>query len=107
MHDVEISNTAGAGGFALEHHHIHSQTTLQASYAKGEIKDLANLAFISATANKKIGCRPPSTSFPELLDPAIGRDELGPILFPAGPESDTQAVPVYFLYSIVYCSQRR
>jgi len=46
---------------------------------KGEINDLANLAFISATANKKILDRSPALYFPELLD---GRDELTPHLVP-------------------------
>ena len=78
-HGVEISETSGGGGFAIEYHHVHPQATLRASYAKGEVNDLANLAFISAAANKRISDRPPVAYFPELLD---GRDELGPHLVP-------------------------
>lgn len=78
-HGVEISETTGAGGFSIEYHHIHPQATLRRNYAKGEINDLANLAFISATANKKISDRSPQDYFPELLD---GRDELSPHFVP-------------------------
>lgn len=78
-YDVEISESSGGGGFAIEYHHIHPQATLKSSYVKGEINDLANLAFISATANKKILDRSPALYFPELLD---GRDELTPHLVP-------------------------
>ena len=56
---------------------IHPRKTLNL-YAKGEINDLANLAFISATANKKISDRSPSDYFPELEDP----DQLSPHLVP-------------------------
>lgn len=76
-HDVEISESPGGSGFAIEYHHIHPQATLKGQYEKGEINDLANLAFISATANKKISDRSPAIYFPELLD---GRDELTPHL---------------------------
>jgi hypothetical protein len=58
----------GKGGFSIEYHHIHPRATLTKSYAKAEINDLSNLAFISAKANKKIRDRSPSKYFPELLD---------------------------------------
>ena len=78
-HDVEVSESTGAGGFSIEYHHIHPRATLNAEYAKSEINDLANLAFISATANKKISDRSPEDYFPELLN---DRDELTPHLVP-------------------------
>lgn len=78
-HDVEISESGSAGGLAIEYHHIHPQATLKGTYSKSEINDLANLAFISATANKKISDRSPAAYFPELEDP---RDELSPHLVP-------------------------
>lgn len=65
----------------LEYHHIHPQATLRNhpnGYAKAEINDLANLAFISAKANRKISDRSPATYFPTL-----GSDELGAHLVPA------------------------
>jgi hypothetical protein len=65
-HDVEISETSAGSPFSIEYHHIHPQATLKGQYAKGEINDLANLAFISATANKKISDRSPVAYFPEL-----------------------------------------
>lgn len=79
-HDVEISESGAGGGMAIEYHHIHPQATLKDKYSKSEINDLANLAFISATANKKISNRSPALYFPELEHP---RDELAPHLVPA------------------------
>jgi hypothetical protein len=64
----------GADGQKLEYHHVHPQATLarQAEkYTKAEINDLANLAFISARANKKISDRSPRHYFAE-----VGNDEL-------------------------------
>jgi hypothetical protein len=46
-------------------------STLDSSYDKSEINDLANLAFISAKANRKIGGQSPRAYFPSL-----GEDEL-------------------------------
>ena len=60
----------GSGGAQkLEYHHIHPQATLTGhpeQYSKAEINDLANLAFISAKANKKISDRSPAAYLPEL-----------------------------------------
>lgn len=79
-HGVQINEIGGSKGFATEYHHVHPQTTLKSTYAKGEINDLANLAFISATANKKISGRSPADYFPELANES--RDELTPHLVP-------------------------
>lgn len=54
------------GSRAIEYHHIHPQATLKKRFSKSEINDLANLAFISARANKKISNRSPERYFPEL-----------------------------------------
>ncbi len=54
------------GEFRLEYHHIHPQATLRGRFAKGEINDIANLAFISGRANRKIGRRDPSAYLPEV-----------------------------------------
>lgn len=81
-HGVAISETAVGSSFAIEYHHIHPRKTLTGTYSKGEINDLANLAFISATANKKISDRSPADYFPELEEP----DELGPHFVPLDPE---------------------
>jgi hypothetical protein len=56
------------GAFALEYHHTHPRATLTKNYTKSEINDLANLAFISGRANRKIGRRSPSTYFPDVGD---------------------------------------
>ena len=56
----------GEDGHKLEYHHIHPRATLKDRYTKAEINDLANLAFISATANRKISDRSPAVYFPTL-----------------------------------------
>lgn len=64
----------GTGGQSLEYHHIHPQATLKrdpAKYTKSAINELANLAFISARANKRISDRSPGDYFPE-----VGTSEL-------------------------------
>ena len=55
----------------VEYHHIHPRATLAALYSKAEINDLANLAFISTKANRKISARSPEKYFPE-----VGQEEL-------------------------------
>jgi hypothetical protein len=69
--------TDAKGTFKLEYHHIHPRATLKTNYQKAEINDLANLAFISSRANKKISDREPEKYFPEL-----GESELRPHLVP-------------------------
>jgi hypothetical protein len=66
-HAVDIGTDA-KGKFRLEYHHIHPRATLKASYSKNEINDLANFAFISSTANRKISDRSPAKYFPEISD---------------------------------------
>jgi hypothetical protein len=70
----------GKGGFSIEYHHIHPRATLMKDYVKAEINDLANYAFISAKANKKISDRSPAKYFPELLaaDPDALRSHFVP-----------------------------
>jgi hypothetical protein len=97
-HGVEISETAVGSSFAIEYHHIHPRKTLSATYSKGEINDLANLAFISATANKKISDRSPAVYFKELEQP----DELSPHLVP--PD---EALRIAHTYREFLVSRRR
>jgi hypothetical protein len=59
----------GDDGHKLEYHHIHPRSRLAGRYSKAEINDIANLAFISGSANRKIGNRSPVDYFPT-LDPA-------------------------------------
>jgi hypothetical protein len=63
--NVKISIT-GMGAQKLEYHHIHPKSTLTPGFSNAEINDLANLAFISAKANKIISNRPPTEYFPPL-----------------------------------------
>jgi len=73
----------GADGQKLEYHYIHPQETLARrpeKYTKAEINDLANLAFISAKANRKISDRSPRHYFPK-----VGNDELAKHFVPLDP----------------------
>lgn len=56
------------GTYQVEFHHIHPRARLKDTYTKAEINDLANLAFISGKANRKISARSPERYFAE-LDP--------------------------------------
>lgn len=56
----------GSGHFRIEYHHIHPQATLKGQYTKAQVFDLANLAFISEAANKRISSRSPARYFPDL-----------------------------------------
>lgn len=71
-HAIRIGLDA-EGGHAIEYHHIHPQATLKIRYSKAEINDLANLAFISARANKRISNRSPAAYFPEVGDDELNR----------------------------------
>jgi len=55
-------------GQRIEYHHIHPVDTLDEVYSKAEINDMANLAFISAKANKKISNKSPKTYFADLKE---------------------------------------
>ncbi|GAA1276553.1 DUF262 domain-containing protein [Sphaerisporangium rubeum] len=77
-YSTEISATAEAGQ-KIEYHHIHPQATLKShgnGYSKTEINDLANLAFISAKANRKISDRSPSLYFVDPGLPPLTEQEL-------------------------------
>jgi hypothetical protein len=77
--NVAIS-AAAEGTQKLDYHHIHPQATLKnhaERYTKAEINDLANLAFISGKANRKISQRSP-----ELYFPTVGDDDLRAHLIP-------------------------
>jgi hypothetical protein len=54
------------GSYKVEYHHIHPRARLKEKYGKAEINDLANLAFISDKANRKISARAPGVYFDEL-----------------------------------------
>ncbi|GAA3451864.1 DUF262 domain-containing protein [Dactylosporangium matsuzakiense] len=56
--------------FQLQYHHVHPVATLD-RYDKGEINDLANLAFISRKANLKISDRSPADYFPSVESKAL------------------------------------
>ncbi|MFI5910838.1 DUF262 domain-containing protein [Dactylosporangium sp. NPDC051541] len=58
------------GDHQLQYHHVHPVATLD-RYDKGEINDLANLAFISRRANLKISDRSPVDYFPTVEEPDL------------------------------------
>lgn len=82
-HGVPVSATSD-GKYKVEYHHIHPRATLKTRYSKAEINDLANLAFVSAKANRKISSRSPAKYFTE-----VGEDELGRHFIPLDPELRT------------------
>jgi len=86
-HAVDIGTDA-QGNFKLEYHHIDPRATLREHYSKNEINDLANFAFISSKANRKISDRSPAKYFPE-----IGDDQLRAHFVPVDEELRT---PDYF-----------
>lgn len=52
----------------IEYHHIFPKSILaKAGYEQSEINEIANMAFISGKANRKMFNRPPSDYLPELL----------------------------------------
>jgi hypothetical protein len=53
---------------SIEFHHIFPRARLlKANYKRGEINDVANLAFIGAATNKWIGSQPPETYLTQIL----------------------------------------
>lgn len=77
----------GREGHKIEYHHIHPKATIKNTNSKAEINDLANLAFISSRANRKIRDRSPLKYFPELL---VDDDRaLAGHLVPEGPDLRT------------------
>lgn len=85
----------GSGPQKLEYHHIHPRARLAGQpekYTQAEINDLANYAFISAKANKKISDRSPADYFPTL-----GTGELDAHFVPLGEELRTGAAYREFL----------
>lgn len=89
-HDWWFGSTIALGssdGQKLQYHHIHPQATLADTpheYTKAEINDLANLAFISAKANRTISDRSPEVYFKDLSD-----NELSAHLIPLSLELRT------------------
>ncbi|WP_165968945.1 DUF262 domain-containing protein [Actinomadura sp. KC06] len=81
---TEISAIA-EDGRKLEYHHIHPQATLTRHtppYGKSEINDLANLAFISGKANRRISDRSPADYFVAPEVPPLTEAELAPHFVP-------------------------
>lgn len=66
-------STSDDGAYRVEYHHIHPRATLSKLYSKAQINDLANLAFISGKANRKISARSPQDYFPEVGDAELAR----------------------------------
>ncbi len=66
---VGISLVLSGRNHRIEWHHIFPKALLKnAGYEKGETNEIANMAFIGGTTNRKIGKRPPSEYLVELVD---------------------------------------
>jgi hypothetical protein len=74
-HAVPVAATHD-GNFKVEYHHIHPQATIKNEFSKAEVNDLANLAFISSRANKKISARRPVDYFPEIGETELTRHSI-------------------------------
>lgn len=57
-----------SGKRSLEYHHIHPQKTIKDNFQKAQVNDIANLAFVSAAANRRISDRSPRDYFDELSE---------------------------------------
>lgn len=77
---LRVARTSGT----IEYHHIHPRATLKNDFEKGEINEIANLAFISSHANKRISDRSPTQYFDEL-----SAEELAGQLVPTGADVDS------------------
>jgi hypothetical protein len=52
----------------IQYHHIFPKSLLaKAGYEKAEINEIANMAFISGGANRRISNKEPRTYFPEII----------------------------------------
>jgi len=66
---LPISVSHAGTAHKIEYHHIFPRKRLSdAHIPKSEIDDLCNLAFISSSANKGFGSKPPARYLPELID---------------------------------------
>lgn len=66
---VGISLVLSGRSHRIEWHHIFPKAILKAAgYEKGETNEIANMAFIGGTTNRKIGKRPPSEYLAELVN---------------------------------------
>jgi hypothetical protein len=71
---------------AIQYHHIFPKAVLKKhGYEQGEINEIANLAFISGRTNQRIGKKPPSEYFPQIVKER-GDDALTSQLIPADPQ---------------------
>lgn len=70
----------------IQYHHIFPKAVLkEASYSGGEINEIANLAFVSGRTNQRIGKKPPSVYFPDVIK-RRGEEALSSQLIPLDPE---------------------
>lgn len=52
----------------VQYHHIFPKAVLRAAdYESGQINEIANLAFVGGRTNQRIGRKPPSEYFPEII----------------------------------------
>jgi hypothetical protein len=66
----------------IEYHHIFPKALLpNAGYEKSEINEIANMAFISGSANRRISKKPPVEYFPGIIEKR-GQDALEACLIP-------------------------
>lgn len=66
----------------IQYHHVFPRAVLrEAGYDRGEINEIANLAFIAGRTNQRIGRKPPEAYFPRIVEKR-GADALEAQLIP-------------------------
>jgi len=68
----------------IEYHHVFPKSLLVGRYEKAEINEIANIAFISGKANRKILNKEPKKYFPEIIA-RQGEEALRKHLIPTNP----------------------
>ncbi|MGH3783236.1 MAG: GmrSD restriction endonuclease domain-containing protein [Pseudonocardiaceae bacterium] len=64
--NTAISAEPMSSGSAIEYHHVFPKARVQGRYGPARTNDLANLAFISGSCNRKIGAKRPADYLVEL-----------------------------------------
>jgi hypothetical protein len=65
---LSLSLTHSGRYHFIEYHHIFPKTTLKGRYDKSEINEMANMAFVSGAANRRMGSTPAERTLAQVRD---------------------------------------
>lgn len=65
---IQISTRNYGAEHKLQYHHIFPQARLRGQYARSQINEIANLAFIGGRTNQRFGSKLPSEYFPLIIE---------------------------------------